>query len=128
MVRYILSSKFDSKQRAKALSIITRGVKNDLSTKEIRDRLSNKGLNIRKQNILHDIRRKKATIRALTPESRERANKWFDDVFEPFWKQKGMKNSKEGALAWLNAVNQTADTIEQAELNAEFWDFYHTNF
>lgn len=126
--KYILSSRFSSKERQKALGIITRGVKKDLSTSEIRKQLSDKGLKVRKQNILKDIRRKKATVRAKSPEARKKANRWFDEVFEPFWKQKGMKNSKEGSKAWERAVTQTAETIKEAELNAEFWDFYHEFF
>lgn len=126
--KYILSSRFTSKERKKALSIITKGVKKDLSSSEIRKQLSDNNLKVRKQNILQDIRRKKATIRAKTPEARKKANKWFDDVFEPFWKEKGMRNSKEGSKAWERAVTQTAKTIKEAELNAEFWDFYHEFF
>lgn len=128
MVRYILSSKFTSKERQKALSIITRSVEKQLTSTEIINKLSNANLNYRKQNLLSDIGRKKATIRALTPEAREKANTWYDDILEKFRIDKGIKSRKEASILWNRAVEQTAVTVLEAKENAEFWDYYHEVF
>lgn len=128
MVSLTLSKKFSRKQKMKAINIIKKGAKENKNSSVIRKELELEGLSYRKQNSLDDIRKTKATIKAKTPEARERAEDWYNGVFEKFGKAKGITNRKKLEEMWYRAITQTAETVEEAELNAEFWDFYHEIF
>lgn len=127
MVDLILSDSFTKVEKSKAEEIIRYGVENELSSKAIRIDLQQEGLSYRKQSSLDDIRRVRVTNKALTGDSTQRAEIWYENVFEKFRKTHKLDHNQ--ALEhWKKSVTQTAETVEQAELNAEFWDFYNEVF
>jgi hypothetical protein len=147
MVKFKLSKSFDKDETELAKDILERYAQTNLEIRdlnagriqkdlkplpeitnaEIIKELKKEGLSYRRKNMLEDIRRLDATIRATNETKRDNAERWFDNVYEKFRKEEGL-SSKEATKKWNRAVLQTADTIKDAEENAQFWDYYHDEF
>lgn len=127
--KYILSDKFDSTQRQRAIRIIKQGVKSEQSSNEIQTRLKSEGLGYRRANVQDDIRQVKATIHAKTPEARERARQFYKKVYEPHRKKYGLTGdqaTKQWEIARQRSKRIAAEAakLKNAEAIAEFWESY----
>lgn len=120
---YRLSKRFTPKERSKVLRIIKDGLEKDKKSGVIIKDLRSKGLGYQDSKMYHDIRRKDSSFQAKTPESRSKALRWHDKVYEPFRKKHAM-SSKSATRTWERARQKSYETVEQAELGTEFWDLY----
>lgn len=118
---------FSGEKRNAVHRIIRKSVKRGDSPQMIYDKLKNKGLGYRKQNVLADIRLKYATINAKTPTARKQSEKWFKNVFEPFRKTNKL-NSKSAKKLWDKAVDESYKIKSDAVLGKQFRDLYKSNF
>lgn len=147
MVQTKLSTLFSKPEKEKALDIIENLInenyiirnKNltlrfekkpllkEIPSSKIIEALRNENLSYRKQNMLEDIRRLNATSQAKTTLKENRANIWFDNVYEEFRKENKL-DSKRTSELWQYAKYQSAKLIEDAELSRNFWDMYKDVF
>ena len=119
----IKKSKLTPKDRDRALRIIKRGLDSGRTSTNIIKRLKDSQVSYSRSNMLHDIRRKESSFTAKTSEARNKAVKWFDNVYEPF-RAKNKYGSKTASRKWQNTVSQTFDTIEDARQGVELWDLF----
>ena len=124
---YVFSASWDWKQKLRAKNIVTMGMKNDLSTTAIINNLKADGLSYRRVNMLHDIRRSKAVEWSKSPTALTRAETWFDKVFEPFRSERGL-SSREASDLWHRTLQESWETIEQAEEGTKWWELYETHY
>jgi len=146
-IKFRLSNLFSEDENEKVLEIIEKTIQRnveirdensrrlqkdlvpikEISTTQIVKNLEKENLTYRRQNMLEDIRRFDAVFRAKTNETREKANKWFENVYEKFRKEKGY-TSEQMTEIWKKTVEQSYDTIEEAELGKELWELYEKEF
>ena len=116
MGKYKLSKSFTESEKRKAINIIKSGAIDDLSATKIIENLSEKGLTYNRKNELRDIRLAKSFSKGKTPEAREKALKWFDDVYEPFREEKGY-TSMTATEKWERARTQSYENLTRAEID-----------
>lgn len=124
---YRLSKAFDQTQRMRAVDVLTRGVREGKTSTDIIGDLRAEGLTYRRTNMLRDVRRAKASAWALTPENRDRALTWFDEVFEPFIVEKGL-DPRTAWKEWNKVKDEAWELLEDLEMGLEWWDRYQSVF
>lgn len=91
------------------------------------EQLRRQGLGYRKTVMLEDYRRFQAVDRALTPEARQRAETWYDKVYEPFRKA-GNMNAAQATKKLREIREGTIETVEQAEASRDYTESYEKEF
>lgn len=91
------------------------------------EQLQRQGLGYKKQDVLSDFRRFQAVDRSLTPETREKAETWYDKVYEPFRKTNGY-NTKQASDALKRIREGTISTVEQAKEARGYIEQYEKAF
>lgn len=77
--------------------------------------------------MLFDVRRSRAVEWAKTPAAKLKAESWFDNVYEPFRAERKM-TSREATDLWRKTVDETWETLEEAEEGEEWWEKYKELF
>jgi len=121
---YIGSKKWDTGQRETWKSIMTEAVRTGSTWSQTMGELQGYGIGYRKQNLLQDLFRAKATEPSKTPEKYEAAGRWVKTI-EEVKKQSG-SSSREGATRfyrdWINkSTASIADEKTRAGLETEKW-------
>lgn len=94
---------------------------------ELYERLKNQGLGYRKTVMLEDYRHYQAVSKSLTPESRERAETWYEKVYKPLWEEQGHSTKK--TQDFLNKVRAgSIETEEDAEAAGDYAEKYESAF
>lgn len=143
---------FDKTDKPKeAEKIIRKGVKQFKSTTEIRNELKEKGIKIRKQNVLYDIRKikseynikekvikktvddkeikitKQIRYKPKKTSAQKKKEKWFNEVFEPLRKKYGL-SSKQASKIINQRKLTTKEILEYNKINKAYWDYYKKVF
>jgi len=124
---YRMRARIDNIQIIKTYNTLRKGAQEEYSSAEIIRQLESQGLKYRRQNMLRDIRRARACERAHTPEGRTNGMKWFDEVFEPYQKMKGL-DPRDALDIWKGSVRDTEQELELIEAEAEMWELYEAAF
>jgi hypothetical protein len=137
-----IPKQFDSKERAKILRVIDRGIKAQTPAREIKQKLRDKGLGYRDTNLYHDIRRRKAEYRPLMTtdrkiagyykldkEARVKSVKWYDKVFEAYRKERKL-TAKQVNKIWDRAREQSYSKLSDADIEEaeDIWEYYSDAF
>lgn len=118
---------FKGNERAKVQRLIRRAVERGDKPQQIYNKLKSENLGYRKQNLLFDIRLKRATMNAKSTPARRNSESWFINVFEKFRSDKKL-NSKQAKKLWDNAVSESYKTVSDARLGVEMRELYRTKF
>jgi hypothetical protein len=110
-------------QALKVETVMRQGMGGEKGAQSVYEQLQRQGLGYKKQDVLTDYRRFQAVDKALTPESRERAEKWYDKVYEPFRKAQGY-TAKQASEALTKIRSGSADVVEEALKAREYIEKY----
>jgi len=122
-----LGGKFDSVQKIKAENILRDGALDGLSSTAIINKLRDQGLSYRRTNMLRDVRRSRAVSFAKTPDNTVKAVTWYDEVFESFQETNDL-TPRAATELWKKTIDQSWDTLEEAELGVQWQDLYDDLF
>lgn len=93
----------------------------------IYERMRAQGLGYRKTDLLQDYRRFQAIDPAKTDDARNRAESWFDKVYEPFRKEHGY-TAKQATNALKRIREGSIETEEEAQEAGDYADKYESEF
>lgn len=118
---YIFSSKFTVTQRYESEALLHKAIKSDWSFDHLQREAMGKNLSYRRINMQYDYRRAQASEKALTGEGKERATKWFEEVYDPHRKAKKWTSAQEtefrrkGQMGLLETLKETKEYITEEE-------------
>lgn len=124
---YRLSKKLDGTQKDTVRRIFRESVKKGHNTTTILNRLSENGVTYRRTNMLRDIRLATASSQAHDTLNRLKAVNWYENVFETFQEAHNL-TPKKAAIQWNRIRDESYDTLEEAELGAEWQELYDSLF
>ena len=118
---YIFTSKFTVTQRYESETLLHKAITSDWSFDHMQREAMSKNLSYRRINMQYDFRRAQSMERAATPESKERAAKWFEQIYDPHRKAKGWTSSQEtefraeGKMGLLETLEEAEEYKEEEE-------------
>ncbi len=124
---YFYTTRLSTPQAARLISIFEQMRTSPTGYADVYERAKAQGLAVRKQNLLSDFRRYQAIERSLTPETKERAEKWYEKVYEPF-RQKYRMTAAQATKALKAIMEGTIETIEEAETAVGYAELYEEKF
>lgn len=121
------------------MKIINRGIINGISSNKIQKELSDKGIGLKRQELLSSIRLEKSNyyitvqkdkktgekiriVDKLKDDAKFNSNLWHKEVLEPFRKQNNMDREK--ALRIINDGRIQSKTVADARLYNDYEDRY----
>lgn len=124
---FFYESRFGGQDILRVETIMRQEMSAQAGGQALYERLRSQGLGYRKTVALDDYRRFQAVDRSLTPESRARAENWYDKVYEPFRKEHGY-NAKQATEA-LNKIREgSIETEEEAIEAGGYAEKYESEF
>jgi len=124
---YLYEKKYGGETLLRIETIFKQAMTSEKGGQFLYEQLHRQGLSYRKQNILSDYRRFQAIDRSLTPESRARAESWYDKVYEPFRKEMGY-NAKQATEALHRIREGDINTEAEAEASGQYAEAYESAF
>jgi len=124
---FLFALKFGGENLLRVETIFRQAMTSEKGGQFLYEQLHRQGLSYRKQNILSDYRRFQAIDRSLTPESRVRAESWYDKVYEPFRKEHGY-NAKQATEALTKIRQGDINTEAEAEASGKYAEAYESAF
>ena len=118
---YIFSPKFTVTQRYESEALLHEAITSDWSFDKMQREAMSKNLSYRRINMQYDFRRAQSTENAKSGEGKERAAKWFEEVYDPHRKAKGWTSAQEtefrrkGQMGLLETLKETKEYITEEE-------------
>jgi len=120
-VPYIFSPKFTVTQRYESESLLHEAITSDWSFNKLQRLAKSKNLSYRRKNMQYDFRRAQSMEKAKSGDAKERAVKWFEEVYDPHRKAMGWTSKQEtefrrkGEMGLLETLEEAEKYIEAEE-------------
>ena len=120
---YIFSPRFTVTQRYEAEALLHEAVVSDWSRDRFQREAMKVNLSYNRANMQYDLRRAMSMEKAKTGEGKERAVKFFEEIFEPLRAAKGWTSSQTTAF-YAKGKMGTLETLEEQVEFEEVWEEY----
>lgn len=111
---YIFTPKFTVTQRYESEALLHEAITSDWSFDHMQREAMSKNLSYRRINMQYDFRRAQSMEKTLTGASKEKAVKWFEEVYDPHRAAKGWTSSQETEFRRKGKMG-LLETLEEAE-------------
>lgn len=116
---YTLSKAFDIAQKDRASELLAWGARENWSLNTLQTRLQREGLGYRRKTMFGDFARAQVSSAAKTPEARDRAESFFDRIYEPFRQEHNLTRSQMGSI--MSAFKREQEVPEELEDLVKEW-------
>lgn len=124
---YYYEGHFKGETALKIETVMRQTMSSQISFNAMQEKLRAQGLGYNRQKMQGDYRRFQAIDRSHTPEARQRAELWYEKVYEPL--RQTFRGSSKQTAEFLRMIEKgTAETIEQAEKIGEYAELYEQHF
>ncbi len=122
MSDYKLTSAFDAAQRERASELLAWSAREQWTTNALQTRLQREGLGYRRQNLIEDYHHAQVVSASKTPEARERAEHFYDNVYLPFKEEHDLSAAQMGEV--MSAFKRETEAPDElAELLNEWGEW-----
>jgi hypothetical protein len=120
---YLFPDKFTLAQRYEAEEILHKAIDLGWSSNKLQREAMSLGLSYRRQDMLYNLRRAESMHYAKTDIAKERAVRYFEDLFEPHRKAMGWTSAQETEFRNKGKAG-LFETTEEMEEYEEEWEKY----
>lgn len=120
---YIFTPKFTGLQRLESEALLHKAITSVWSFNKMQREAKSKNLSYRRINMQYDFRRAQSMERAKGFVAKERAAKWFEEVYDPHRKAKGWSSKQETEFR-RKGERGLLESLEEAEEYKEEEDEY----
>jgi len=120
---YIFSKRFTTTQRYDAEAMLHTGINQDWSFNTFQREAMRVNLSYNRANMQYDFRRAQSMEKALTVQGKERAVKYFEELYEPHRKKMGWTSTQETLWRREGKAGLLEDEEDQEEFEEE-WEKY----
>lgn len=120
MAGYNFSSTFTLAQRLRATDLLAWGTRENWSTTDLQTRLQREGLGYRRSVLIKDYERARVISLSSTKEAEQRANDFYERVYQPFKEASGLNTTQMGTI--MSARQRGFEVPDELQDAFEEWD------